>query len=75
MERLGETVEFGHVLVGLLERADWDVTERPLLGGVLLIAVGHGTAVQALGDDYAEAAGALFERALALKTWRRRLAA
>lgn len=72
MQRLGETVEFGRVLVGLLEKAGWQVEERPSLGGgVMLIAIGHGTSVRACDDEYAGAAGALFERVMALKRWRR----
>jgi hypothetical protein len=75
VERLGETVEFGRVLVELLVAAGWRVDERPLLGGVLLIATGHGTAEQAFDDEYGGAAGALFERCMALKVWRQRWAA
>lgn len=71
MERLGESVEFGGVLVGLLEQLGWDVVERPLLGGVLLIATGHGCHQQAFDDTYAGAAYALFHRVMEMRVWRR----
>ena len=76
MERLGGTVEFGRALQSLLEAAGWTISERPLLGGgVLLIASGHGTSVEACADEYAGAIGALFERVMALKVWRQKRAA
>lgn len=71
LERLGESDEWGHVLVGLLEQAGWEVTQRLLIGdGVLLVAAGHGTSVSAAGDTYAAAAAPLFERLMSLKRWR-----
>ena len=76
LERFGDTPEWGSQLVRLVELAGWTVTERTLLDdGVLLIASGYGTSVSAAGDVYAEAAGALFERVMALKKWQRRHAA
>ena len=71
MERLGETVAFGDALIGLLNAAGWTIEERPMLGGgVMLIAIGHGTSVAASADDRAAAVGALFERVMALRKWR-----
>lgn len=71
LERLGETEEWKSQLVRLIELAGWKVTERTLFGGgVLLIAIGFGTSVAAAGEVYAEAAGVLFERVMALKKWR-----
>lgn len=44
VERPGSTDEWGHLLLGLLERAGWTVTRRTTIGdGVLLIATGYGT--------------------------------
>lgn len=72
MERLGESVEWGELLVSLLEQAGWEIERRPLIGdGVILIATGHGTSVSAAGDTFTGAAAPLFERAMALKTWQR----
>lgn len=71
LERLGQTQEWGQVLVGLLEQAGWEITESGLVdGGVVLTATGHGTSVSAAGDTYAAAAAPLFERAMALRRWR-----
>ncbi len=71
LERLGQSDEWGHLLIGLLERAGWEVVRRPWLGdGVLLIATGHGTSVSAAGDTLPSAAAPLFERVMALKRWR-----
>jgi hypothetical protein len=71
LERLGQTQEWGEVLVGLLEQAGWRITQRELIdGGVVLTATGCGTSVSAAGDTSAAAAAPLFERVMALKRWR-----
>lgn len=76
MERLGETDVFGDLLLRLVRLAGWEVDERPLLGGgVLLIATGFGTAVAAADDTYAGASHALLDRVMALKKWRDKAAA
>lgn len=71
LERLGDSDEWGYVLLELLEQAGWTITRRSAIAeGVLLIATGHGTSVSAAGETVAAAAGPLFERVMAGRRWR-----
>lgn len=75
MQRLGETLEYGYLLLQLLELAGWDVVvtkpfagvdEELQTGGVLVIANNGTFEVKRVGESVAAIASDLFQEAMRL---------
>lgn len=70
LERLGETVEWGDLLIRLLRLQGWTVVRRPLIGGGVLLIAGRGNVrAGACALTEAEASVELFARAASSRSW------
>lgn len=69
--RLGDTLEFGSLLLRILELHGWDVDVRPAIGGVIVIAClpGAGTVSQ-YGETVADVSTEIFKAASSLQGMR-----
>jgi hypothetical protein len=62
--RLGETVEYGSLLLRLVELSGWQVDVRPAIGGVIVYARRPGRVIQRAGETVADVALPMFEEAM-----------
>lgn len=67
IRRLGETVEYGSLLLRLLELHGWTVLRLPAIGGVIVIASRRGQVVERHGASVADVACDVFTRCSSLQ--------
>lgn len=67
LQRLGETVEFGSLLLRIPALNGWTIDKRPALGGVLVTAMRNGHVVSHWGPTVADVALPIFEAVAALQ--------